>query len=139
MSGLSDVSAAMGRMLDATDDSEGQGSGRFVMHMHMPSPTPTERWSAHSLPDRVSHPTCAQCLPHPSLSWTNLAIYPPSPPDDATLDATLACPTLRDSLKPRASPFLSHNYFGGGFGASPLACGSPALLASALLPVPLAS
>ncbi|KAL4440737.1 hypothetical protein ABPG77_000446 [Micractinium sp. CCAP 211/92] len=31
------------------------------------------------------------------------------------VDSIIHCPTLRDELQARESPFISHNYFGGGF------------------------
>eukprot|EP01023_Acetabularia_acetabulum_P008938 TRINITY_DN1393_c0_g2_i1.p1 TRINITY_DN1393_c0_g2~~TRINITY_DN1393_c0_g2_i1.p1 ORF type:complete len:553 (-),score=93.04 TRINITY_DN1393_c0_g2_i1:301-1959(-) len=47
-------------------------------------------------------------------SMTAFAISHPGE-DVADQDDVLQCPTLRDKLKPKPSPFVVHNNFGGGF------------------------
>eukprot|EP01024_Parvocaulis_polyphysoides_P035722 TRINITY_DN3172_c0_g1_i2.p1 TRINITY_DN3172_c0_g1~~TRINITY_DN3172_c0_g1_i2.p1 ORF type:complete len:555 (-),score=96.10 TRINITY_DN3172_c0_g1_i2:219-1883(-) len=47
-------------------------------------------------------------------SMTAFAISPPGE-NEVEKDDFLQCPTLRHKLKPRPSPFVIHNNFGGGF------------------------
>jgi len=65
----------------------------------------------------------ARISPAPTRSGRTTTTPAASPPDRATYiipppdasDDFLACPTIRDQLTPRPSPFVMSNNFGGGF------------------------
>lgn len=58
-------------------------------------------------------------LPPPRATLTTFAITPPgggdSDSDDDESDSVVECPTIRAALRPRPSPFVMTNYYGGGF------------------------
>lgn len=58
-------------------------------------------------------------LPAPRATLTTFAITPPgggdSDSDDDESDSVVECPTIRAALRPRPSPFVMTNYYGGGF------------------------
>lgn len=58
-------------------------------------------------------------LPPPRATLTTFAITPPgggdSDSDDDDADSVVECPTIRAALRPRPSPFVMTNYYGGGF------------------------
>ena len=56
----------------------------------------------------------------PCATLTTFAITPPggggdSDGDDDDSDSVVECPTIRAALRPRPSPFVMTNYYGGGF------------------------